>query len=78
MDKAQVAAILDDVANLLELSGGNPFEPRAYQNAARAIGGMDGDIEEAVQSGHISTLPRMGKTLVARVTELVTTGHMAL
>ena len=78
MDKAQVAAILDDVANLLELSGGNPFEPRAYQNAARAIGGMDGDIEEAVQSGRISTLPGMGKTLVARVTELVTTGHLAL
>lgn len=78
MDKAQVAAILDDVANLLELSGGNPFEPRAYQNAARAIGGMDGDIEEAVQSGRISTLSGMGKTLVARVTELVTTGHLAL
>ncbi len=30
MDKAQVASILEEVGNLLELSGGNPFETRAY------------------------------------------------
>ena len=49
MDKAQVAAILDDTGNLLELTGANPFETRAYQNAARIIGAMEGDIEELVR-----------------------------
>ena len=78
MDKAQVASILDEVGNLLELKGGNPFEPRAYQNGARIVGALEGDINDLVQSGQIARTPGLGKTLVARITELVTTGHMAL
>ncbi len=78
MDKAQVASILEDVGNLLELTGGNPFETRAYQNAARTIGGLDGDLDALVQSGELARVPGLGKTLVARITELVTTGRMEL
>lgn len=78
MDKAQVAAILEDVGNLLELTGGNPFETRAYQNAARTVGSLEGDIGELVRSGQLAKTPGLGKTLVARITELVTTGHMEL
>ena len=78
MDKSQVAAILEDVGNLLELTGGNPFETRAYQNAARTVGALEGDIAELVRSGQLTKTPGLGKTLVARITELVTTGHMEL
>ncbi len=78
MDKGQVTAILEEVGNLLELSGGNPFETRAYQNAARTLGAQEGDIEEMVRDRSIERVPGLGKTLVARITELVTTGHMAL
>ncbi len=78
MEKAEVAAILEEVGNLLELSGGNPFETRAYQNAARALNAQEGDIEEMVRDRSIERVPGLGKTLVARITELVETGHMAL
>jgi DNA polymerase (family 10) len=78
VDKAQVASVLEDVGNLLELTGGNPFETRAYQNAARTVSSLEGDINEYVASGRISHVPGLGKTLVARITELVTTGHMEL
>ena len=77
MDKAQVAAILDDVGDLMELRGGNPIEARAYHNAARTVGALDDDLEALVQSGTIATVPGLGKTLVQRITELVTTGQMA-
>lgn len=77
-DKAGVAAILDEIGTLLELDGGNPFEARAYQNAARALNNAQGDIVDLVQSGALSKMQGMGKTLVARITELVTTGKMAL
>jgi DNA polymerase (family 10) len=77
VDKAQVASILDEIGSLLELTGGNPFETRAYQNGARAIGALEGDLDELVRDGSIARVPGLGKTLVARVTELVTTGHMA-
>ncbi|HLZ21967.1 MAG TPA: DNA polymerase/3'-5' exonuclease PolX [Ktedonobacterales bacterium] len=78
MDKAQVASILEEIGNLLELKGGNPFEPRAYQNGARVVGALEGDINDLVRNGQIARTPGLGKTLVARITELVTTGHMAL
>jgi DNA polymerase (family X) len=77
-DKAEVAAVLDEIGTLLELDGGNPFETRAYQNAARALNNAEGDITEMVQSGALAKLPGMGKTLVARITEYVTTGKLAL
>jgi DNA polymerase (family 10) len=78
LDKAQVAAVLEEVANLLELTGSSSFEVRAYQNGARAIDAYEGDIDDLVSSGKIATVPGVGKTLAARISELVTTGRMAL
>ncbi|MFI5272226.1 MAG: DNA polymerase/3'-5' exonuclease PolX [Ktedonobacterales bacterium] len=78
MDKGQVAAILEDTGNLLELTGGNPFEVRAYQNGARAVSQIEGDLETLVREGTLASVPGIGKTLAQRVAELVTTGHMAL
>ena len=78
MDKGEVAAILEDTANLLELTGGNPFEVRAYQNGARAISQIEGDLDALVAEGKLAGVPGIGKTLAARVAELVSTGHMVL
>ena len=70
--------MLDEIGTLLELDGGNSFEARAYQNAARTLNNAEGDITELVRSGALAKLPGMGKTLVARITELVTTGKLAI
>jgi DNA polymerase (family 10) len=78
LDKQRVATILEETGNLLELDGGNPYEVRAYQNAARTLGNVEGDLAELVHSGEIAQLPGMGKTLVTRITELVNTGHLTL
>jgi DNA polymerase (family 10) len=77
-EKGEVATILEELGNLLELDGGNAFEVRAYQNAARAISQLEGDLGELVRSGAIGEVPGLGKTLVGRVTELVTTGHLKI
>jgi DNA polymerase (family X) len=78
VDKALAAAILDDVGDLLELRGGSPFESRAYHNAARTIGAVEGNLDDLVRTGALADMPGLGKTLVQRITELVTTGRMAL
>jgi DNA polymerase (family X) len=75
-DKAEIAALLDETATLLELDGGNPFEVRAYQNAARAVGALEGDIEALARSGQLATVPGLGKTILTRITELLATGQM--
>ena len=79
MDKNQIAAIFEEVAVLLALKqDSNPFEARAYENAARAINALDGDIEQLTHSGKLKGTPGLGSTIVKRVEELVNTGHLAL
>jgi len=78
MDKNQVANLLDEIASLLELKeGSNPFEVRAYQNAARAVNGLDGDIEQLTREGKLKGVPGLGSTIIKRIEEVVETGHIA-
>lgn len=76
LEKQQVAALFDEMSQLLELDGANPFEVRAYQNASRAISGLEGDIGELATQGKLAGVPGLGKTLIARIKELATTGHL--
>src|SRR6184192_635147 len=79
MDKNQVANLLDEIASLLELrEESNPFEVRAYQNAARAVNGIDGDIEQLTREGKLKGVPGLGSTIIKRIEEAVETGHIAL
>ena len=72
MDKNQVANILEEVGALLELKEGtNPFEVRAYQNAARAVNSLDGDIEQLTREGKLKSVPGLGSTIIKRIEELV-------
>jgi DNA polymerase (family 10) len=76
VEKAAVAAILDEMASLLELKGDNPFKSRAFQNAARVVGSLDGDLDELVRANKLVGTPGLGTSLVRDITELVTTGHL--
>jgi DNA polymerase (family 10) len=74
MDKKEVANALDEFAQLLELTGENAFKTRAYVNGARQLRALEGDLEAMVREGKLREVPGFGATLVARITELVTTG----
>jgi DNA polymerase (family 10) len=76
LEKAAVASILEEIASLLELKGENPFKSRAYQNAARVVGALDGDLEERVRANRLVGTPGLGPSLVRDITELVTTGRL--
>src|SRR6266853_1882300 len=79
MDKNQVAGILEEVAVLLTLKdGSSPFEVRAYENAARTVNALDGDIEQLTREGKLKGTPGLGPTMIKRIEELVDTGHMTL
>src|SRR5258708_7197930 len=78
MDKNQVANLLDEIATLLELKeGSSPFEVRAYQNAARAVNSLDGDIEPMVREGKLKGVHGLGPPSIKRIEEAVETGHIA-
>ena len=78
MDKNQIASTFEDVAVLLALKeNSNQFEVRAYENAARAVNALDGDIEQLLHEGKLKGVSGLGPTTIKRIEELVNTGHLA-
>ena len=76
MDKDQVAAVLGDIAVLLELKGENPFKSRAYVNAARALESLGEPLQKVVAENRLGDIRGIGEALQKKITELVTTGKL--
>lgn len=76
MDTAAVAAVLEEIATLLELQGENPFRCNAYRAGARALEKHTGDLLPLVEAGELHTIPGIGKTLEEKISTLVRTGHL--
>jgi DNA polymerase (family 10) len=77
MDKAEVAAILEEIAVLLELQGENPFRANAYAKAGRTIAQLETNLADVVAAGTLDQIPGIGETLRDKITTLVTTGKLA-
>ncbi len=78
MDKKEVAAILEEIALLLDLAGENPFKVRAYVSGARAVLTFPGDLAAALQSGELARVKGIGKSLAGVIGELLSRGDAAL
>src|SRR5690606_41271547 len=48
VENVEIARVLRDVADLLEMRGENPFKVRAYRNAARTVEGLPRRLAEMV------------------------------
>lgn len=76
---ADIAAILDDIADLLEIEAANPFRVRAYRNAARQIETLPRDAGVLLAAGDdLTRLPGIGRDLAGKIREIVETGHSRL
>lgn len=73
---ADVGEILEQIAQLLELKGENPFKIRAYTNAARALESLSEPLEMLVAEERLGEIEGIGKAITEKVTELVTTGKL--
>ncbi len=74
-----IAEIFDQVADLLEIEGANPFRVRAYRNAARVADGHSQSLADLVTRGaELSDLPGIGEDLAAKIKEIVDTGSLGL
>jgi DNA polymerase (family 10) len=75
MDKYQVAAVLYEIADLLDLQG-VAFKPVAYRRAARNIEALEDDFEKIVAEGRLKDIPGVGDAMTKKIEELVTTGEL--
>lgn len=74
----EIAAIFEEMADLLEIEGANPFRVRAYRFAARTIRDLPGEVAEMVARGEdLTSLPGIGDDLAGKILEIVRTGTVA-
>jgi len=72
---ATIAAIFDEIADLLDIQGANPFRVRAYRNAARTIGELGTDLKTLAERGTALTdIPGIGEDLSNKIREILGTG----
>jgi DNA polymerase (family 10) len=71
-----IAAVFDEVADLLEIEGDNPFRIRAYRNGARALRELGREVRTLTDQGaDLTKLAGIGKNLAAKIHEIIDTGH---
>jgi DNA polymerase (family 10) len=73
----EVEALLQEYADLIAITGGDAFKARAYEKAARAIGGYPADISRLDEDG-LREIPNVGKSIADKVAEYLRTGKMAV
>jgi DNA polymerase (family X) len=69
----EIEALFQEYADLLSISGGDPFRVRTYEKAARSIGGYHADLSKLDDRG-ILAIPSVGKSIAEKVQEYFRTG----
>ena len=78
LSNAEIASIFNQLADLLEIKGENPFKIRAYRNAARTIENLGTDLRKMLEDGmNISQIPTIGEHIALKIEEIIKTGKLA-
>lgn len=75
MKNQEIARIFNEIADLLEIKGENPFRIRAYRRAAQNIEGLPQSIEE-IPKEELLNVPGIGHDLAGKIEEYIKTGKM--
>jgi DNA polymerase (family 10) len=79
IQNAEIAAMFDQMADLLEIEGGNPFRARAYRKAARTIETLPKSAAALIAAGEdLSELPGIGKDLATKIGEIAASGRFKM
>ena len=78
MENLEIAKVLSQMADLLEIQDANPFRVRAYRNAARLVDGHAMPMRKLVEEeSDLTELPGIGKEMASHIHELVETGGLS-
>jgi DNA polymerase (family 10) len=73
---ADVAAMLNRVADLLEIKGENFFKIRAYREAVRQLDNLTTEVEDLIKDDRLKDVPGIGEAIEKKIVEYVTTGQL--
>jgi DNA polymerase (family 10) len=72
----QIAEVLNNIAELLEIQHSNPYRIMAYRNATRGVLALEEPATRILARQEALPIPGLGKRLRQRIAELVATGTM--
>jgi DNA polymerase (family 10) len=74
MQNRAIAAMLNDIADMLEIKQESPFRITAYRRAARALEGLTEDVARVAERGALTSIPGIGKGIAEKIEEYLRTG----
>ncbi len=77
MRNRQVADVLREIADLLEILGPEAAKAPAYRRAAQALENLPRDVDEVRREGRLGDVPGIGPRLLRKVEEILDTGTCA-
>ena len=80
MNNAQIAAVFDEIADLLEIQAANPFRVRAYRNGARTIRELSEPVADILCTAgrKLTEFKGIGGDLAEKIAALCQTGSVPL
>jgi len=75
MKNTEIAGIFNNIADLLEIKGENPFRIRAYRKAAFIVTSLGKDVS-SLSEAELLELPGVGHDLASKIEEYSRTGRM--
>ncbi len=79
MDNATMAHLLNETADLMEISGADSFRVRSYRNASDAIQQTTVDLVAAsADTAQLLAISGIGKSMAANIQAIVSTGSLPL
>jgi DNA polymerase/3'-5' exonuclease PolX len=76
MTNREIAAVLFNISAILTSQHGNPYRIRAYRRAARSLLRMREPVASRIAAGRPLGIPRLGKSLTAKISALATEGRL--
>jgi DNA polymerase (family 10) len=76
MNNRQVANIFAEMADILDVQGASYHRVRAYRRAAENVAALGQPLEEVWRADELEAIPGIGKTLSAKIDELMRTGRL--
>ncbi len=77
MKNAELAAMFERMANVLELKGEDRFRINSYRRVARVISDLTEDIKEIAEEGSLRGIPGIGESHAQKIEEFLKTGRMS-
>ena len=78
MTNSDVAAVLEETSDLIELTDGNPHRARAFARAARSIEDLDEPVETRLAAGTLTEVSGIGDAMADHVADVAESGTFAL